>query len=141
MGQASAKSLGKKMSENEDETELQSTACFPLSDIPDDILEEISIRVPASDLVKSCARVCKRWRDIVNSQTLWKEKCKWDYYYTNEMLKDVEDFKQHYFKNPYNSNLVRNPCAEDGNVFQLHFVKIFVHIHIYNKNGVQLCLR
>ena len=92
----------------------QPSGYFPLLDLPDDILGEILLRLPATDLVRSCVNVCKRWRDVINSQTLWKEKCKQDYYYNNEMFKDAEDFKQLYFKNPYNSNLVKNPCAQEG---------------------------
>ena len=69
------------------------------------------------DLVGSYVYVCRRWRDVVNSQTLWKRKCKRDYFYTDEMLNDVDDLKQLYFKNPYNSNLVKNPCAKEGKSF------------------------
>ena len=122
MGQAqSAKLDGKIVRDSIDKPDgvtSQPSLHFPLADFPDDILEEISLRLPASDLVGSCMYVCKRWRDVINSQTLWKEKCKRDYCYTNEMFLDTEDFKQLYFKNPYNSNLVTNPCAEEGNVFQ-----------------------
>ena len=130
MGQVSSAKLVSKIIR--EETKSQPSVCFPLSDIPDDILEEISLRLPASDLVRSCAKVCKRWRDIINSQTLWKEKCKRDYYYTNIMFKDVEDFKKLYFKNPYKSNLVRNPCADHGNVFQNTFLG---SCHFYFKSG------
>lgn len=87
---------------------------FPLTELPDYLLGEVLARLPAEDIVRSCVFVCNKWRDVLNSQTLWKKKCKNDYYYTDEMLCDVKDFKQHYFKNPYNSNLVKNSFAEEG---------------------------
>ena len=67
--------------------------------------------------------VCRRWNKVINSQTLWKRKCKRDYFYTDEMLyreeilNDADYFKKLYFKNPYNSNLVKNPCAKEGETF------------------------
>ena len=97
----------------------QPSGYFPVSEFPDDILGEILLHLPASDLVGSCVYVCKRWRDVINSQTLWKRKCKRDYYYTNEMFHDTEDFKHLYFKNPYKSNLVKNTCGQEGNMSRL----------------------
>ena len=115
---------------------------FPLTDLPDDLLTEVLLRVPAYELVSSCVFVCQKWNQIVNLQSLWKEKCRQDYYYTEEMLVNSPgDFKELYFKNPYNSNLVKNPYAEKGNVpfsshpkrafhacSRHHFLRIFLQI-------------
>lgn len=95
-------------------SEKTGTGYFPVQELPDEILGEVLLRLPAADLVTSCVRVCRRWRDVLNSQTLWKEKCRRDYHYTDQMLIPVGDFKQHYFKNPYNKNLIKNPCAIEG---------------------------
>ena len=48
---------------------------FPLTDLPDDLLTEVLLRVPAYELVSSCVFVCQKWNQIVNLQSLWKEKC------------------------------------------------------------------
>ena len=74
-------------------SEKTDTGYFPVQELPDEILGEVLLRLPAADLVTSCVRVCRRWRDVLNSQTLWKEKCRRDYHYTDQMLIPVGDFK------------------------------------------------
>ncbi|XP_053390000.1 F-box only protein 44-like [Mercenaria mercenaria] len=89
---------------------------FQAIEVPDDILCEVLKWVPAEDIVKSCVYVCKQWRDVINIQMFWKEKCIHELGYTIEIFHFLidEDFKKLYFKRPYQNNLIKNPDARDG---------------------------
>ena len=88
---------------------------FPLTDLPNDLLRETLLKLPAQELVKSCILVSKKWQNFVDSPAFWKEKCKLDHGYTDDMLvSDSGDFKKLYFQNPYSRNLVKNSRAEEG---------------------------
>ncbi|KAL4225319.1 F-box associated region [Mactra antiquata] len=84
--------------------------------IPEDILWEVLIRVPAKDIVKSCARVCKQWHYIIESKHFWIQKCSEKHQYSRELIQILadDDFKKLYFRSPYQTNLILNPCAEKG---------------------------
>uniref|UniRef100_A0A8C4T7P0 F-box domain-containing protein n=1 Tax=Erpetoichthys calabaricus TaxID=27687 RepID=A0A8C4T7P0_ERPCA len=45
-----------------------------LSEVSDDILFLILIHVPFCELITNCRLVCKRWKDVVDSQALWRMK-------------------------------------------------------------------
>ncbi|XP_046371632.2 F-box only protein 6-like [Haliotis rufescens] len=91
---------------------LKNTSCL-LYEIPDDLIIEILIQVPARDIVKNCVRVCHQLRDIIASPTLWKRKCELGGKYIPRFVKP-EDFKKIFFFNPYTRNLIKNPCAQEG---------------------------
>lgn len=93
---------------------------FSLDALPDDILETVLSFVPAKRLL-TYKRVCKRWKEIIDGQTLWRSKCERDNVLTENWLRclyrvhsDREpiNFRQLYFSSPYNRNLIRNPCAK-----------------------------
>ena len=46
-----------------------------INELPEDLLEEIFINIPAKDLCLKTMRVCKKWRSIIDSDTFWIEKC------------------------------------------------------------------
>ena len=122
MGRAHSHEIGRKTNQTMEAEEKKSCDhyLFPLTELPDDILGEVFLRLPSLDLLRSSVVVCKKWRDIIRSQSLWKEKCKRDHCYTDAMLVTISgDFKELYFKNPYRSNLVKNPCAKEGNIYEI----------------------
>lgn len=43
--------------------------------IPDAISAEIFSLLPAEDILRSCALVCKSWRSLTRDQTLWSQLC------------------------------------------------------------------
>lgn len=90
-----------------------------LDSVPEDVLFEVFLRLPAKDLVKSCVLVCRRWRNIIDSEGFWRAKCVQDNSYSSEILHCLPDEKAKllYFKKPYMNNLVKNPDASGGNLF------------------------
>ncbi|XP_064610254.1 F-box only protein 44-like [Liolophura sinensis] len=94
---------------------------FSFDALPDDILETVLSFVPAKRLL-TYRRVGKRWRDIIDGQTLWRNKCERDKVLTENWLRflycvhgDHEpiNYRQLYFSSPYTRNLIKNPCAKE----------------------------
>ncbi|XP_062822778.1 F-box only protein 6 isoform X2 [Anolis carolinensis] len=83
-------------------------------DLPEDVLIEILIRIPARELIRNCRPVCPLWRDLVDLPSLWKRKCQRDGYHARNPEKTPPDWKIHYFLCSLERNLIKNPCAEDG---------------------------
>ncbi|XP_039618146.1 F-box only protein 27-like [Polypterus senegalus] len=85
-----------------------------LSEVSDDILFLILIHVPFCELITNCRLVCKRWKDVVNSQALWRVK------YEQALSKKLQsrlpshtNWKNLFFK-LFARNLIKNPCGDDG---------------------------
>ncbi|XP_046347288.2 F-box only protein 6-like isoform X2 [Haliotis rufescens] len=81
-------------------------------EIPESLIIEILLQVPAKDIVQNCVLVSRQLNDIIASPTLWKRKCKLEGKYIPRFVKP-EDFKKMYFFNPYTRNLIKNPCAQE----------------------------
>ncbi|XP_071086047.1 F-box only protein 6-like [Haliotis cracherodii] len=81
--------------------------------VPESLIIEILLQVPAKDIVQNCVLVSRQLNDIIASPTLWKRKCKLEGKYIPRFVKP-EDFKKMYFFNPYTRNLIKNPCAQEG---------------------------
>ncbi len=84
-----------------------------LTDIPEDVLIEILVRVPGRDIVRNCVLVSRRLRVAAASPTLWSIKCELEDKYIPGCMPGCipENFMRLYFYNPYNRNLIKNPCA------------------------------
>nr|XP_060615147.1 uncharacterized protein LOC132764987 [Anolis sagrei ordinatus] len=85
-----------------------------VGDLPEDVLIEILIRIPARELIRNCRLVCLLWRDLVDLPSLWKRKCQRGGYRARNPDKPPPDWKIHYFLCSLERNLIKNPCAEDG---------------------------
>ena len=84
---------------------------FPLTDLPNDMLILILSFLPGENVL-NCRRVCKLWRDLADSVSLWRMKCEREKQFLPEEVGiPPEDVKIVYFKGPYSRNLVRNPCG------------------------------
>ena len=77
-----------------------------LCDLPVELVIEIVAGLPARYLVLVCRLVCKQWRCIVDSQSLWVQKCHIDSVAVPTM-KDL-DYRHLHFHNPYGRNLLKN---------------------------------
>jgi hypothetical protein len=81
-------------------------------ELPETVLLHVLSFVNEKDLLLKCSLVCKTWKRLIDSQTLWRTKCERAGYYSQSLLPSPpEDFKKYYFQNPYNRNLIKNPCA------------------------------
>ncbi|XP_067329033.1 uncharacterized protein [Anolis sagrei] len=85
-----------------------------VGNLPEDVLIEILIRIPARELIRNCRLVCLLWRDLVDLPSLWKRKCQRNGYRARNPDKPPPDWKIHYFLCSLERNLIKNPCAEDG---------------------------
>ncbi|XP_075046313.1 F-box only protein 44-like [Mixophyes fleayi] len=82
--------------------------------LPEDVLLKILSYVPAPGLIHRCRLVCTLWRDIVDSQTLWKIKCQQSGYIAKNCLKHPKDWKHFYYISSLKQNLLKNPLALEG---------------------------
>ena len=96
-------------------TMKSSTECL-LDIVPEDVLFEISLRLPAKDLLLSCALVCKGWHDLIETEGFWRAKCVYDNVYSHKTLHLLpnEQGKRLYMGRPYIYNLIKNYNARDG---------------------------
>ncbi|XP_068106709.1 F-box only protein 27 isoform X2 [Hyperolius riggenbachi] len=84
---------------------------------PDDILLLILSYVPAEDLMNSCRLVNQRWKELVDSPTVWRLKCE------NEGVANIRQVAEMCYDvpwqtvswgRPFSRNLLRNPCGTEG---------------------------
>ena len=73
-------------------------------------VENILSFLDGKDMLMKYSLVSKTWKRLIDSQTLWRTKCERDGFYAEDLLPfPPDDFKNYYFKNPYNRNLVKDP--------------------------------
>ncbi|XP_078313952.1 F-box only protein 6-like [Crassostrea virginica] len=81
-------------------------------DLPETVLIHILSFLDGKDLLMKYSVVSKTWKRLIDSQALWRTKSERDGIYAEDLLPfPPDDFKNYYFKNPYNRNLVKNPFA------------------------------
>ncbi|XP_022104247.1 F-box only protein 6-like [Acanthaster planci] len=83
--------------------------------MPVELLTEILSFVPPKWLL-NCALVCRAWRDVVQSQGLWRKMCQRTGRFIEKYMAPhyPEDWREFYFKCPYTRNLIKNPSGKDG---------------------------
>lgn len=86
---------------------------FPLDKLPENVLITVFCFLPVKDL-RNCCFVCRKWRDIVLSQTLWKRKCQMK----GRTVPNITShelppnyYRDIYLKRPYDRNLIKNPSG------------------------------
>lgn len=87
-------------------------ALVSINQLPENILLEVFMHVPARQLLRNCRPVCCLWRDLIDLVSLWKRKCLREGYVTEDWDQPVSDWKVFYFLCSLRRNLLRNPCAE-----------------------------
>ncbi|KAM8952249.1 F-box only protein 27 [Pelodytes ibericus] len=92
---------------------------FPgfLDDLPDELLLVILSFLPPRDLVLRCRLVSRRWRQLVDSASLWKRKC--ERTHRRDLLRASAlcpsfSWQRVFVMDPFSRNLLRNPCATEG---------------------------
>ena len=90
-----------------------------LNDFPDEVLQNIFIRLNGNCICKNIILVCKRWRDIVENNYFWITKSELEKKNIEKATRYFQNFetlvaKKLYFKNPFERNLIKNPCGNDG---------------------------
>jgi hypothetical protein len=93
--------------------------CY-IDKLPDDLLEEIFLRLDGAQLCKSVNRVCKRWRDLLESDSFWTQMCirdgKMNSHLSSILNKNQIAWspKKTYFNNTFTKNLIKNPNGVDS---------------------------
>ena len=101
---------------------------FPLVDLPEELIVQVLLFVPAKQLLK-LRRTCKLFKDIIDTKSLWISKCHKDgvelppsFYFEKENLLHClltpQDFMKISIKCPFERNLLCNWNGE-GNVKEL----------------------
>lgn len=91
-----------------------SGSCY--SDVPPLPLvavEEILNNIPAEQVVCTCRLVCHEWRDMVDSSSLWRERCRREGLLPRDPTKSINDWRLFYFLCKKRRNLLKNPKAEE----------------------------
>lgn len=88
-----------------------------INELPNEILTLIFLNLPAKQLCKSVILTCKKWKNLIESNSFWTEKLLFDSKASFELIKYLNSDdcylpKKLYFRNPYAKNLIRNPCGE-----------------------------
>lgn len=87
--------------------------------ILEELLIEILSFVSFKDLICNCRLVCKQWKCVIDSQSIWRLKCERENVKIPSCkLLQLPDF---YYRNIYihsrskMKNLIKNPCGESNN--------------------------
>ncbi|KAM7411484.1 hypothetical protein PAMA_021462 [Pampus argenteus] len=88
---------------------LCSCQFFP---VPLEILEEIFLNLPPDQVVNLCRLVCRQWKEVADSESLWRARCRREGYNLCEPTKMPEDWRLYYFLCKKRRNLLKNPRAE-----------------------------
>ncbi|XP_054465944.1 F-box only protein 6-like [Anoplopoma fimbria] len=80
---------------------------------PLEILEEIFLNLPSHQVVKVCRLVCHQWKEVADSESLWKERCRREGNRLRDASKIPKDWRLFYFLCKKRRNLLQNPKAEN----------------------------
>jgi len=93
--------------------------------IPNEILEEIFMRVDPETLSKSVPKVCRKWKQIVEKSTFWKNKLSFENIKVPQRVLNNPDLDWMFIsslctENIYETNLIQNGCGEEVEVLTIH---------------------
>ncbi|MED6275260.1 hypothetical protein CHARACLAT_024744 [Characodon lateralis] len=86
----------------------------PVIIVPLDILEEIFLHVPPHVVVCVCRLVCRQWKDVADTEALWRERCRREGFHLSDASKVPTNWRLFYFICKKRRNLIKNPRGEDG---------------------------
>uniref|UniRef100_A0A3P8TZT7 F-box domain-containing protein n=1 Tax=Amphiprion percula TaxID=161767 RepID=A0A3P8TZT7_AMPPE len=90
---------------------LYSCQFFPY---PLEILEEIFLNLPPHEVVCLCRLVCRQWKEVADSESLWRERCRRERYQRCDESRIPDDWRLFYFMWKKRRNLLKNPIGEKG---------------------------
>lgn len=85
----------------------------PVYTAPLEILEEIFHNLPCEEVVRHCRLVCKQWREVADSESLWRERCRRGGYSPRDASMPPADWREFYFLCKKRRNLLKNTKAEE----------------------------
>ncbi|XP_073326943.1 F-box only protein 6-like [Pagrus major] len=77
-----------------------------------EILEEILLHLPPDQVVCVCRLVCHQWKEVADSESLWRERCRREGYLLRDASKTPRDWRLFYFLCKKRRNLLKNPRGE-----------------------------
>ncbi|XP_037629248.1 F-box only protein 44-like isoform X1 [Sebastes umbrosus] len=80
--------------------------------IPLEILEEIFLNLPPHQVVLVCRLVCHPWKEVADSESLWRHRCRRERYRLRDASKIPTDWRLFYFLCKKRRNLLKNPRGE-----------------------------
>ncbi|XP_040917439.1 F-box only protein 6-like [Toxotes jaculatrix] len=80
--------------------------------VPLEILEEIFLNLPPDHVVCICRLVCRQWKEVADSESLWHERCRREGYRLREASRTPADWRLFYFLCKKRRNLLKNPRGE-----------------------------
>ncbi|XP_019205682.1 F-box only protein 6 [Oreochromis niloticus] len=83
------------------------------SSLKADVLEEIFLNVPVCQVICVCQLVCHQWKEVTDSESLWRKMCRREGYPICSFSKK-QDWKLFYFLSKQKRNLFKNPNGEEG---------------------------
>nr|XP_015192422.1 PREDICTED: F-box only protein 6 [Lepisosteus oculatus] len=89
------------------------TARVTWTALPVPVQEEVLLLLPAREVVCTCRRVCRLWRDLVDSASLWKRRCAREGLRPCDPACPPADWRVFYFLCRMRRNLLKNPRADD----------------------------
>ncbi|XP_066527844.1 F-box only protein 6-like isoform X1 [Hoplias malabaricus] len=93
------------------ETRMDVSQCPAL---PDPVIEEILLNVPAQQVISVCRLVSREWKSVIDSTSFWKEKCRREGLKPRNPDKSSRDWKVFYWLYKKRRNLLKNPNAEEN---------------------------
>ncbi|XP_074499701.1 F-box only protein 6-like [Sebastes fasciatus] len=81
--------------------------------VPLEILEEIFLNLPPKQVVRICRLVCHQWKEVADSESLWRERCRREGYRLRDASKIPKDWRLFYFLCKKRRNLLKNPRGEN----------------------------
>lgn len=78
------------------------------------ILEEIFLNLPPRLVVGLCRLVCHQWKEVVDSESFWRGRCRREGYHPCHASKIPNDWRTFYFLSIERRNLLKNPRGEQG---------------------------
>lgn len=80
-----------------------------LFSVPLEILEELFLNLPPNQVVCTCRLVCSQWKEVADSESLWRERCRREGYRPSNASKIPKDWRLFYFLCSKRRNLLKNP--------------------------------
>lgn len=88
---------------------LSKAEFFP---VPLEILEEIFLNLSPEQVVHLCRLVCRQWKEVADSESLWRDRCRREGYRLRDPAKIPKDWRLFYFLRKKRRNLLKNPRGE-----------------------------
>jgi hypothetical protein len=124
---------------NIDNDHSNNLLAFQINNLSEDLLEEIFLSQSAKDLSKNLIIVCKKWKNIINSNSFWILKCLKDKKLNKTLInilneRKIEiDGRKIYFENFFTRNFLKNSCGEK-NFDYWQFKEFNLNISNYPEN-------